>query len=88
MHGHVSKRVKIHIKPMGGINKHGKQIVTRSRKGERCARSNRHHGDVSETVTSKQNLMGIECNHTTTNLLRALNVAKPRIRESNTSITH
>ena len=29
-----------------------------------------------------------ECNHTTTNPLRALTVAKPRTREANTSIKH
>ena len=34
MHGHVSKHVKMHIKPMGGTNKHGKHIITRSGKGE------------------------------------------------------
>ena len=34
----------------------------------------------------QQGLMGVECNHTTTNPLKALNVAKPRTREANTSI--
>ena len=34
MHGHVSKRVKMHIKPMGGTNKHGKHIIARSGKGK------------------------------------------------------
>ena len=88
MHEHVSKHVKMHRKPMGGTNKHGKHIIARSGKGERYARSNWHHGDASQMVTSKQGLMGIECNHTTTNLLRALSVAKPRTREAITSIKH
>ena len=33
MHEHVSKRVKMHRKPMGGTNKHCKHIITWSRKG-------------------------------------------------------
>ena len=41
-----------------------------------------------QMVTSEQGLMGIECNHTTINPLRALNMAKPRTREANTSIKH
>ena len=32
--------------------------------------------------------MGVKCNHTTTNPLRASSVAKPRTREANTSIKH
>ena len=32
MHGHVSKHVKMQIKPTGGTNKHGKQIVAWSGK--------------------------------------------------------
>ena len=27
MHGHVSKHVKMHRKPTGGTNKHGKHII-------------------------------------------------------------
>ena len=88
MHEHVSKRVKMHKKPTGGTNKHGKHIIARSRNGKRYARSNRHHGDASQMVTSKQGLMGIRCNHTTTNPLRASSMAKPRTREANTSIKH
>ena len=88
MHGHVSKRVKMHRKPTGGANKHGKHIIAWSGKGERYARSNRHHGDASQMVTSKQGLMGVRCNHTTTNPLRASSVAKPKTREANTSIKH
>ena len=34
MHGHVSKCEKMHRKPIGGINKHGKLIITRSEKGK------------------------------------------------------
>ena len=63
MHGHISKRAKMHIKPTGGVNKYGKHVI-------------------------KQGLMGVGCNHTTTNSLRASNVAKPRTRETNTSIKH
>ena len=88
MHGHVSKRVKMHIKPTSGTNKHGKHIIARSGEGERYAQSNRHHGDASQVVASKQGPMGIECNHTTTRPLRALSVAKPRTREASTSIKH
>ena len=41
-----------------------------------------------QIVTSEQGLMGVECNHTSINPLRASNVAKPRTREANTSIKH
>ena len=75
-------------KANGGTKKNGKHIIARSGKEERYARSNRHHGDASQVFTPKQGLMGIECNHTTTNLLRASSVAKPRTRETNTSIKH
>ena len=34
MHGHVSKCEKMHKKPIGGTNKHGKHIITWSRKGK------------------------------------------------------
>ena len=89
MHGHVSKRVKMHIKPTGSTNKHhSKHIVTRREKRERYARSNWHHGNASQVVTSKQGLMGVRCNHTTTRPLRASSVAKPRNREANISIKH
>ena len=84
MHGHISKRVKMHRKPTGGTNKYGKHIITLSGKGEMYARSNRHHGDASQMVTSKQSLIGIGCNHTTTNPLKVLSVAKPRTREAST----
>ena len=83
MHEHVSKHVRMHRKPMSGTNKHGKHIFARSSKGERYARSNRHHGDASQMVTSKQGLMGVGCNHTTTNPLRVSSMAKPRTREAN-----
>ena len=39
-------------------------------------------------VTSKQGLMGVECNHTTTNPLRASSMVKPRTREANMSIKY
>ena len=83
MHEHVSKHVKMHRKPTGGTNKHGKHSIARSGKGGRYARSNRHHGDASQMVTSKQGLMGIGCNHTTTNPLRVSSEAKPRTRKAN-----
>ena len=86
MHEHVSKRVKMHRNPMGGTNKHGKRIIAQSEKWERCARSNWYHGDASQMVTFKQGLMGVGCNHTTTNLLRASSMAKLRTREANTGI--
>ena len=73
---------KMHIKPTGGTNNHGKHVIPRSGKGERCARSNWHHVDASQMITSKQGFMGVGCNHTTTNPLRALSVAKPRTREA------
>ena len=38
--------------------------------------------DASQVVTSKQGLVGIECNHTTTNPLRASSVAKTRTKEA------
>ena len=88
MHEHVNKRVKMHKEPIGGTNKHGKRIITWSRKGKRYSRSNRHYGDASQVVTSKQGLIGVGCNHTTTNPLRASSVAKPRTKEANTSIKH
>jgi len=59
-------------KPMGGTNKHGKLIIAQNGKGERCAWSNWHQGDASQMVTSetsKQGLVGVRCNHTTTNPL-------------------
>ena len=71
MHGHVSKRTKMHRKPTGGTNKHGKHII---------AWSDLAFGDASQVVTSKQDLVGVRYNHTNTNSLRALNMAKPRTR--------
>ena len=88
MHGHVSKCVKMHRKLTGSTNKHGKHIIARSKKGERYAQSNRHHGDASHVVIPKQGLIGVGCNCTTTNPLRVSSVAKPRTREANTGIKH
>ena len=42
MHGHVSKRVKMHKKPTGGTNKHGKQRIVWSRKGKGTHGATRH----------------------------------------------
>ena len=86
MHEHVNNHVKKHRKPTGGTNMHGKHSIARSGKEEKYAQSNRHYGDASQVVTSKQGLMGVRCNHTTTNPLRASSVAKPRTREANTGI--
>ena len=88
MHQHVSKHVNMYRKPTGGINKHGKRIIARSRKGERYAQNNWYRRDASQMVTSKQGLMGVGCNHTTTNPLRASSVAKTRTKEANASIKH
>ena len=88
MHGHISKRVKMHRKPTGGTCKHAKHIIAQSGRGERYAQSNQNHGDASQMVTSKQGLIGVKCNHTTTSPLKASSVAKPRTREANTSIKH
>ena len=46
-HAWTCKCVKMHRKPTGGTNKHGKHIIARSRKGERYAQSNWHRGDAS-----------------------------------------
>ena len=78
----------MHRKPTGGTNKHEKHIIAWSGKGERYARSNQHHGDASQMVTSEQCLMGVGCYHTTTNPLKASSVAKPKTREANTSMKH
>ena len=86
MHGHVSKCVKMQRKPTGGTNKHGKHIIARS--GKRHVQSNPASRDVSHVVTPKRGLIGVGCNHTTTNPPRASSVAKPRTREANTSIKH
>ena len=83
MHEHVRKHVKINRKPMGCAKKHGKHSIAWSEKGERYAWSSQHHGDVSQMVTSKQGLMGVECNHTTINPLRESSMAKPRTRKAN-----
>ena len=83
MHEHVSKHVRMHRKPMSGTNKHGKHIIAQSGKEERYARSNQYHSDASQMVTSKQGLMGIGCNHTTTNPLKVSSKAKPRTRKAN-----
>ena len=58
------------------------------KKREGYARIDSASGDASQMVTPKQDLVGVRCNHTTTNLLRASNMAKPRTREANTSIKH
>ena len=88
MHRHVSKRVNMHRKPTGGTNKHGKHSIAWSGKKEEYARSDPASKDASQVVTPKQGLVGIGCNRTTINPLRASNVVRPRTREANTSIKH
>ena len=88
MHEHVSKHVKMHRKPTGGTNKHGKHSIAWSGKREGYAWSNLASGDASQMVTSEQSLMGIGCNHTRLSSRRAPNMVKPRTREANTSIKH
>ena len=88
MHENVSKRAKMHRKPIGSTNKHGKHNIAQSEKGERYARSNWHHGDASQMVTSKQGLTSVRCNYTATNPLKVSSMAKPRTREVNISIMH
>ena len=88
MHGHVSKRVKMQRKPMGGTNKHDKHIFVRSEKGERYAWSNWHHGDASQVFTSKKGFVGVGYSYITTNSLRVSNMAKPRAREVNTTVKY
>ena len=63
-------------------------IASHGKEKEGYARSNRHHGNASQVVTSKLGLMGIGYNYANTNLLRASSVAKPRTREANISIMH
>ena len=88
MHRHVSKHVKMHRMPTGGINKQGKHNIVSSGKGEGCAWSNLAFRDASRMVTPKQGLVGIRCNQTRSSLWRVSNMAKPRTREANTSIKH
>ena len=57
-------------------------------KGKGVHKATGHHGDASSMVTSKQGLMGVKYNHTTTNPLRASSMAKPRSREANIEIKH
>ena len=80
MHRHVSKRVKMHIKPTDDTNKHDKHIIARSEKGEGYARSDLASRDASQAVTPKQGLVGVECNQTRSSPWRAPNMAKPRTR--------
>ena len=87
MHGHVSKPVKMHIKPTDGTNKHGKHIIAQSGKGGKvCTKQ----PDIQRRIPSgyTQTRPHVRCNHTTTNLLRASSVAKPRTRKAYTSIKH
>ena len=82
MHGHVSKHDKMHRNPMGGTNKHGKHIITRREKGKGMDEATSIMVMHPKWLQPK-GLTGVECNHTTTNPLRASSVAKPRTREAN-----
>ena len=42
MHELVSKHVKMHRKPTGGTNKHGKHIIARNGKGKGMHEATRH----------------------------------------------
>ena len=42
MHEHVSKHIKMHKKPTGGINKHGKHNIARRGKEKGMHRVTRH----------------------------------------------
>ena len=88
MHEHVSKRVKMHIKPTGGTNKHSKHVITHRGKGKGTHGATRHPKTPPKWLHPKQGLMDVGCNHTTTNPLRASNMGKPSTREANTSIKH
>ena len=88
MHGHVSKHVKMQRKPTSSTNKHGKHIIAWSGKGEGVHKATGIMAMHPQMVTSKQSLMGVGCNHTTINLLKASSMAKPRTRQANTSIKH
>ena len=72
MHGHVSKCVKMHRKPMGGTNKHGKYSIARSRKGKGTHGATRH-SEMPPKWLSPQ---------------KPPNMAKSKIREANISIKH
>ena len=75
-------------KANGGTNKHVKHNIARSGKREGYTQSDPTSRDVSQVVTPKQGLVGVECNHTNKNPLRASNVEKPRTKEANISIKH
>ena len=66
---------------MASISSHGAEK-------EGYAWSNPASKETSQVVTPKKCLMGVGCNHTTTNPLRASSVAKPRSKEASTSIKH
>ena len=63
-------------------------IASHGEEKERYARSNQHNGDASQMVTSKQGLMGIGCNHTTTNLLKVSSVASLELERLTWKIKH
>ena len=83
MHGHVSKRVKMHIKSTGGTNKHGKHIITRNGKGKGAHEVTRHLKMPPRCLNPN---MASKASDATTYPLRVSNAAKLRIREANTSM--
>ena len=68
MHGHVRKRVKMHRKPTGGTNKHGKHNIKWSRKGKGTHRATQHPEMPPKWLSPR----------------RETSMAKPRTREANT----
>ena len=88
MHEHVSKCVKMHRKPTGGANKHGKHIITRSGKERGMHKATGImemppkwlHPDkalwASDVTTQPQPAKGVK--------LRASSIAKPRTGEAST----
>ena len=67
MHGHVSKHVKMHKKPMGGTNKDGKHNITQSRKGKGTHRATWHLEMPPKRLSPR----------------KVPNMAKPRTRKAN-----
>ena len=72
MHGHVSKRVKMHRKPTSGINKHGKhKILQRKKKKKKKRKGTRGATQLPEMPPKWLSPR------------RAPNMTNPRTREAN-----
>ena len=88
MYGHVTKHVKMHIKPMGGTNKRGKKMSYGAEKGINVHETTGIMAMHPKRATFEQGLMGVGCNQTRSSSRRAPNMARPGTREANTSIKH